>query len=87
MNKITIVKLRFASGFLAFLMMFGTIQLAAQPNKPKNIVFILSDDHRFDFMGFHPDAPSYIQTPNLDRMAEEGVHIRNAFVTTSLCSP
>ncbi len=87
MNKITIAKLRFAFGFLVFLMMFGTIQLAAQPNKPKNIVFILSDDHRFDFMGFHPDAPSYIRTPNLDRMAEEGVHIRNAFVTTSLCSP
>ncbi|MBO6523679.1 MAG: sulfatase [Balneolaceae bacterium] len=59
----------------------------AQDNEPQNVVFILSDDHRFDFMGFHPDAPSYIKTPNLDRMAGEGVHIKNAFVTTSLCSP
>ncbi len=59
----------------------------AQDSKPQNVVFILSDDHRFDFMGFHPDAPGYIKTPNLDRMAREGVHIRNAFVTTSLCSP
>jgi N-acetylglucosamine-6-sulfatase len=53
--------------------------------KPRNIVFILADDHRFDtfsFMG-HP----YVETPHLDRLAREGVHCRNAFVTTSLCSP
>jgi N-acetylglucosamine-6-sulfatase len=59
----------------------------AQSNQPKNIIFILSDDHRYDFMGFHDEAPSYIETPAMDRMAEEGVHIQNAFVTTSLCSP
>ncbi|MBD3615068.1 MAG: sulfatase [Gracilimonas sp.] len=59
----------------------------AQTNQPQNVVFILSDDHRYDFMGFHENAPSYIETPNLDRMAAEGMHIKNAFVTTSLCSP
>lgn len=56
-------------------------------DRPVNIVFILSDDHRYDFMGFHERAPSYIETPHLDRMAREGMHIKNAFVTTSLCSP
>ncbi len=55
--------------------------------RPQNIVFILSDDHRFDFMGFHADAPDFLQTPSIDRMAAEGAHIVNAFVTTSLCSP
>src|SRR5688572_31430825 len=53
--------------------------------KPRNVVFILSDDHRYDatsFMG-HP----IVQTPNLDRIAARGVHLRNAFVTTALCSP
>jgi N-acetylglucosamine-6-sulfatase len=54
---------------------------------PRNIVFILSDDHRFDFMGFHEDAPDFLETPSLDRIATEGMHIENAFVTTSLCSP
>jgi N-acetylglucosamine-6-sulfatase len=54
---------------------------------PRNIVFILSDDHRYDFMGFHPNAPEFLQTPALDRMAAQGAHVRNAFVTTSLCSP
>ena len=53
----------------------------------RNIVFILSDDHRFDFMGFHPGAPAWLETPALDRMAREGAHVRNAFVSTALCSP
>ncbi len=60
---------------------------SAAQAQPKNVVLIVSDDHRFDFMGFHPDAPDFLQTPNLDRMAAEGAHVANAFVTTSLCSP
>ena len=53
--------------------------------KQPNVVFILTDDHRYDAAGFmgHP----YLETPNMDRMAREGVHFENAFVTTSLCSP
>ena len=53
--------------------------------KARNIVFILADDHRYDAMGFmgHP----IVKTPNMDRMARDGVHLRNAFVTTALCSP
>jgi N-acetylglucosamine-6-sulfatase len=63
---------------------------AATPSRrqaPRNVVFILSDDHRFDFMGFMERAPAWLETPNLDRMAAGGAHVRNAFVTTSLCSP
>lgn len=51
-----------------------------------NVIFILSDDHRYDFMGFMDKVP-YLQTPNMDRMARQGAHLLNAFVTTSLCSP
>lgn len=54
---------------------------------PPNVVFILSDDHRFDFMGCVDSCPSFLETPNLDRMAAAGAHFRNAFVSTSLCSP
>ena len=60
---------------------------SAPGQAPRNVVFILTDDHRYDFMGFHPDAPRFLQTPNLDRMAAGGAHVANAFVTTSLCSP
>jgi N-acetylglucosamine-6-sulfatase len=53
--------------------------------KPLNVVFILSDDHRYDVMSFlgHP----WVQTPAMDAMARDGVYFRNAMVTTSLCSP
>ena len=50
-----------------------------------NIIFVLADDHRYDAMGFmgHP----FLKTPNMDRMAREGIVFKNAYVTTSLCSP
>lgn len=54
-------------------------------SRPKNIVLILSDDHRYDALGFlgHP----FLQTPHLDSLARSGAYFRNAMVTTSLCSP
>ena len=53
--------------------------------KPLNVIFILSDDHRYDVMSFlgHP----WVETPALDAMARDGVYFQNAMVTTSLCSP
>jgi len=54
--------------------------------KPRNVIFILTDDHRYDFMGFTGKVP-WLQTPNMDRLANEGAYFENAFVTTSLCSP
>ena len=49
-----------------------------------NVIFILADDHRYDFMGFTGRLPGQ-RTPTMDRMAREGAHMKNAFVTTSLC--
>jgi N-acetylglucosamine-6-sulfatase len=54
--------------------------------KPRNVIFILSDDHRFDFMGFTGKVP-WLKTPNMDRLAKEGAWFKNTFVTTALCSP
>jgi N-acetylglucosamine-6-sulfatase len=59
---------------------------AIQGAKPRNVIFILSDDHRYDFMGFTGKVP-WLETPNMDKLAREGAHFPNAFVTTSLCSP
>lgn len=70
------------------LLLLGAGSLQAQPaDAPENVIFILSDDHRFDFMNFHEGAPDFLETPSFDRMAREGAHLKNAFVTTSLCSP
>lgn len=54
--------------------------------KPRNIIFILSDDHRYDFMGFTGKVPG-LKTPHMDLLAREGAWFKNAFVTTALCSP
>ena len=64
----------------------GSTSLAAAP-LAKNVIFIVADDHRHDFLGCHPAAPDWLETPHLDRIINEGVHFPNAFVTTSLCSP
>ena len=55
----------------------------------RNMVFVLSDDHRYDFMSFmdEPGTPDFLETPNMDRMAEEGAHLANASVSTPLCAP
>ncbi|MEM9015532.1 MAG: sulfatase-like hydrolase/transferase, partial [Verrucomicrobiota bacterium] len=65
--------------FLAFA--FLSVSAAEKPN----LLVILTDDHRYDALGFlgHP----FLETPNLDRLAKEGVYFENAVVTTSLCSP
>jgi len=58
---------------------------ASGPARPPNVIFILSDNHRWDAMGLagHP----FVRTPALDRLAREGLHFENAFCTTPLCSP
>ena len=72
-----------SAGLLALLMLFGPASAVAQTQP--NIVFILSDDHRWDALSYM--GHSVVQTPNLDRLAQQGIFFTNAFVTTSLCSP
>ena len=54
-------------------------------DKRPNVVFILTDDQRWDMMSCagHP----FLKTPHLDRIAAEGAMFEKMFVTTSLCSP
>ncbi len=63
-----------------------TAQLSRLPGtQPRNVIFVLVDDLRFDMLGVqgHP----WVETPHLDALARSGVQMRNAFVTTALCSP
>ena len=57
----------------------------AEAAERRSVVFILVDDQRFDALSFlgHP----FLETPRLDALAADGAVFRNAFVTTSLCSP
>ncbi len=69
-----------AAGMLMGL--FGRTAAAAQPGPP-NIVFLLTDDQRWDTLRCMGNP--IIQTPNIDRLAEQGVVFTNCFVTTSIC--
>lgn len=50
-----------------------------------NILFIMSDDHAQRAISAYTDE--LITTPNLDRIAKEGMLFRNSFVTNSICAP
>jgi N-acetylglucosamine-6-sulfatase len=55
-------------------------------SKPRNVILIITDDQRYDALGFARGQP-FLETPQLDALATAGVHFKNAFVTTALCSP
>jgi alpha-L-rhamnosidase len=54
-----------------------------EPAKP-NIIFILTDDQRWDALGYSGNC--IIQTPAMDALAAEGAYFRNAMVTTPICA-
>jgi arylsulfatase A-like enzyme len=80
---------RFALVFAAAVLPLPVALAAERPN----FVFMFADDQRHDAMsvvqkeqgekGLFP----WFRTPNMDRLAAEGVRFRNAFVVNSLCSP
>ena len=66
---------------------FSTFIISAQKNNEKpNFLFILVDDQPYDALGFSKRYP-FLNTPNIDKLAEEGVNVKNFFVTQSICSP
>ena len=50
-----------------------------------NILFIMSDDHAYQAIGGYGSTLN--QTPNIDRLAKEGVLFEQSFVTNSICGP
>ena len=62
-------------------------QKPGNADQPKpNIVFILTDDQAWNVLG-KDGRYTFMKTPNIDRIAGEGMVFNNAFATTSLCSP
>ncbi len=53
--------------------------------KRPNILFIMSDDHAYQAISAYNDG--LIPTPNIDRLAKEGMLFSNASVTNSICAP
>jgi arylsulfatase A-like enzyme len=65
-------------------LLFACQEQAPKPAGP-NIIFIMSDDHAYQAISAYSNK--LIQTPNIDRIARDGVLFQNAFVTNSICGP
>ena len=68
---------------LLFIILLFSNTLSAQ-QKP-NIIYIMSDDHDADAISAY--SKKFISTPNLDRIAKEGMKFNRCFVGNSLCTP
>ncbi len=69
---------------LPIILLFLLALAGCNRNHKPNIIFLLADDHRWDALG--AAGNTIIKTPNLDKIAEEGVLFSNVFVTTSICA-
>ncbi len=67
--------------------LFGVLAACAadqEPSRP-NVLFVFSDDHAAQAISAYGSVLN--RTPNIDRLAREGMLFRNAFVTNSICAP
>lgn len=70
------------------ILLFWTVSqliLAHAQHKRPNILFILSDDHAYQAISAYGNK--IVTTPNIDRIAKEGVLFSNALVANSICGP
>lgn len=64
------------------------IQTFGADSKKPNIIFIMSDDHTSQAISAYGGIlADVLPTPNLDRIADEGVLMNNCFATNSICTP
>lgn len=75
------------AGLLFFSLLYSCQSPEKAPEAPPrpNIIYIMSDDHANRAVSAY--GSDLIQTPNIDRIAEEGILFRNSFVTNSICAP
>ena len=65
----------------------GAVAAFAAEDRP-NILYIMSYDHSFQTIGVYASVlKDYVKTPNIDRIAHEGVRMDNCFVTNSISTP
>ncbi|MHC4213965.1 MAG: sulfatase family protein [Planctomycetota bacterium] len=74
-----------ALGTAAFALLGRSNTAAKKVAAPPNIIFIMSDDHATHAMSCYGSKIN--KTPNLDRIASEGMKFENCFCTNSICTP
>lgn len=71
---------------LLFVGSIFNLKAATEPTRP-NIVFIFADDHAYQAVSAYGESRQLIQTPNIDRIAHEGMRFDRCLVTNSICGP
>ncbi len=79
-------KEQFVVTTLGSLLLFPTYS-NAKSDKPLNIIFIMADDHTQQTISCYSDRYGKHTTPNIDKLAEEGVKFNNSFVANSISGP
>ena len=64
---------------------FISISCSFKTDNRPNILFIMSDDHAYQAISAYDNR--LIDTPNIDRIADDGILFSNASVTNSICAP
>jgi arylsulfatase A-like enzyme len=62
-----------------------TPETSSKEEKKPNVLIVLSDQHSYDMVGAYGN--DQIITPNLDKLATEGVRLTNAFANQPVCTP
>lgn len=75
----------FGAAVAAFLALAPIQLVSAQQNAKPNIVFIFSDDHAFQAISAYGSKIN--KTPNIDRIARDGMRFDRCLVTNSICGP
>ena len=68
-----------------FFLLLGTFSCTINEEKPPNVIVIISDDQGYADVGFH--GSKEIFTPNIDRIANNGVVFSEGYVSYAVCSP
>jgi len=79
---------RFFLGLISILFLWQGCALKKNDDCPPNILFIMSDDHTSQAWGIYGGGlANYVKNDNIQRLANEGTVLDNAFCTNSICTP
>jgi arylsulfatase A-like enzyme len=73
--------------FLLGLWAISTPLRAGEPATRPNIVLVFSDDHAWQAISAYGEARKLLNTPNIDRLAREGMRFDRCLVPNSICGP
>jgi arylsulfatase A-like enzyme len=87
--KMKVMRSLLAHGLLlvATLISTSSVAIGDQPTTPPNILFLFSDDLTCQAISAYGDQRQLLETPSMDRIAQEGMRFDRCLVTNSICGP